>query len=132
MEPIVSPWFIYFLGMVDSIKECFAGIAITAVVVLVSVGFAWLISDGDFEDKTYVKMKKWAKRLIACLCVFLLLGIITPSKNTVIAMYVADNITPNNVEKALEVGVDFKNEIKKDIIELIEGIQKEEKKSITK
>jgi len=35
----------------------------------------------------------------------------------------------NNVEKALEVGKDFKEEIKKDIFELIEAIQKDENKS---
>ena len=124
MEPIVSPWFIYFLGIIDGIKEGFVGMAIIAGVALIMIGFAWLVFDNDFEDETYVKMKKWAKRLIIYLCIFLLLGVVTPSKNTVIAMYVADNITPNNVEKALDVGKDFKEEIKKDIFELIEAIQK--------
>jgi hypothetical protein len=39
-------------------------------------------------------------------------------------MYVAHHITPNNVTTALEAGRDFKEEIKKDIIDLIEGINK--------
>jgi len=39
-------------------------------------------------------------------------------------MYVADNITSNNVGKALEVGKEFKDEIKKDILDLIEGVNK--------
>ena len=131
MEPIISPWFIYFLGVVSGIRELAIGVAIVGG--MASLGFVGAYIGNLVEKGKDYKWTKWcaryAKRIIPIFAFFIAILIFMPSKNTLIAMYVADNITPNNVEKALEVGKDFKEEIKKDIFELIEAIQKDENKS---
>ena len=55
--------------------------------------------------------------------VFLVLSIVTPSKNTLIGMIVVQNITENNIKKAVVTGRDLKDEIKKDIIDILQGLE---------
>ena len=133
MEPIVSPWFIYFLSLVDSIICLLVTTAILSAIALLIYYIGFGMTAGSYSQN---ERERWvngwkgkAKLLWILIVVCVPLSVFIPSKNTLIAMYVADNITPNNVEKALEVGKDFKEEIKKDIFELIEAIQKDENKS---
>lgn len=131
MEPIVSPWFIYFLGIAETIRGFFIGFTAAAWIAFVICIIGWVVckhDSGGYADNFKI-WKKWLPKTIILTLFFSVITMCFPSKNTMITMYVADNITPNNVEKALEVGADFKNEIKKDIIELIEAIQKGEDES---
>ena len=125
MEPIISPWFIYLLGIIDATKAVFWTFGILGMIALMVLLVIHIVEKAMDEMSDEGK-KGILTGLRASLVMSLLLlpAIFVPSKNTIIAMYVADNITPNNVEKALEVGQDFKNEIKKDIIDLIDGINK--------
>ena len=59
----------------------------------------------------------------------IILSIFLPTRNTLIAMIVAQNITSNNVSKALQVGKDFKGELKKDVIDIINSIQSDKSKN---
>jgi len=133
MEPIVSPWFIYLLSLVNTLIVIYAVTATCCFAALLVYYIALACMQGEYDkserERWLIGWKK-AKRYVWILFVISLVSsMLIPSKNTIIAMYVADNITPNNVEKALDVGKDFKEEIKKDIFELIEAIQKDETKS---
>ena len=133
MEPIVSPWFIYLLSLVNTLIVIYAVTATCCFAALLVYYITLACMQGEYDkserERWLIGWKK-AKRYVWILFVISLVSsMLIPSKNTIIAMYVADNITPNNVEKALDVGKDFKEEIKKDIFELIEAIQKDETKS---
>ena len=129
MEPIVSPWFIYLLSVADGLIVFFS---IGLFIGLASlVGFhIWYNCEFDYS---WVKDEKKAVgkrilRMVRRICIpfsiiSLLIVLFLPGRNTIIGMYVADHITPNNVKKALVVGKDFKEEVKKDILDLIEAIQ---------
>lgn len=127
MEPIVSPWFIYFLPVVQSIK----GI-VTCSSVVFFIASAWyligrLVTRHDNKDDEW--KQAWGKAgpgAVILFITFSLLSITIPSKDTLIAIFVAKNLTYNRIEGAIEKSKLFKDEIKKDIIGLIEAVQKEQ------
>ena len=131
MEPIINPWFFYFLH----IAEMFQGVSIGLFVIFSCAVFGagiWFFIKKDM-DEFYDKEKEYkaSRRIIKLAVVDIILiifMIFIPSRKTLISMYVAKHITTDNVQKALTVGKDFKEEIKKDIFELINGITKEKEK----
>lgn len=95
MEPIISPWLIYALPLVN----VFIGIMMT----LALLTFAMLVStytDNAFraDRGTILTKTLWAVFIISGL-----LAILTPSKNTIIAMYIANHVTPDNLSNAQEI-----------------------------
>jgi ABC-type sulfate transport system permease component len=124
MEPIISPWLIYLLGFIENLIITFTGgVIILGLGLIILVFFKVLGTMDDDEDLLNVVNKfRWAKWLFG---IFLFLAIITPSRNTIIGMMVAQQITPKNIESAIKTGKDFKNEIKKDVIDIIQSVTKE-------
>lgn len=95
MEPIISPWLIYALPLVN----VFIGIMKT----LALLTFAMLViayTDNAFraDRGTILTKTLWAVFIISGL-----LAILTPSKNTIIAMYIANHVTPDNLSNAQEI-----------------------------
>ena len=131
-EPIISPWFFYFLGIIDGIKATAITVSlITGLFLLVSVIGVMVIKmahefDEDDEKKLVPIWKKVLRGSLIPFVIFTLLAMFVPTKNTLIWMVVAKNVTYQNVEKAIEAGADFKNELKKDMIEIIETIKGEQ------
>lgn len=125
MQPIINPWFIYLLGVIDSAIEFFAIIAVSAGFAFIGFLIGYLICkhSDDFDEEYAPIWKKLWKRTLPIFVIFALLGIFLPNRNTLIGMFVAKNITYDNVEKALKAGKDFKEELKKDVFELIKAIQ---------
>ena len=95
MEPIISPWLIYALSLVDPLIMTLAVIAMLAITVLIIV-----YTDVDFIDQrsSVVVKATWAVFIISTL-----LAIFIPSKNTLIAMYIANHVTPDNISNAQEL-----------------------------
>lgn len=127
MEPIISPWLIYLLGVMDGLKE-----TLTIISIVIGIGFVfWLIiyiifiMDGNKDELERVKRFSFCPYVFA---VLLIITILLPSKNTLIGMIIAQQITPNNVSSAIKTGKDFKNELKKDVIDIIELATKEKSK----
>jgi len=85
---------------------------------------------GNDEYEELESSKKLAKISTPLFILFLTLAIFIPSRNTLIGMYVTKHITTNNIKKGLEIGKVAKEEIKKDVIDLINAITN--KKEINK
>jgi len=120
MENIVSPWLIYMLFKIDT----FATFLTTAIPIFAVIAtFLWLpISDEGWETKE--RYMKFYKKFVP-VCIFLfVLGGLTPSKNALIAMYVANEVTYDRAEKVIDVTKDVKNSLKKDIIDIIQEVTK--------
>jgi hypothetical protein len=128
MEHIISPWFIYLLHLVGGLVGGFTVIAIFIGIALFVCGIYFMeeLIDLNSDDKERLSFKRWVRRLITAGIISLLLAIFIPSKTTLIGMFVANKVTYNNVEKAIEAGKNVKEELKKDIIDIIEAIQKED------
>jgi len=125
MEPIVSPWFIYLLGLLGPITAVSALLGITSFVILLIFTFFKYIDDVKDEDNFLSKTSKRLFLIIGVICIMFSLFI--PNKNTLISMYVAKNITYENIEKITKKGEDIKGMLKKDIMDMIREIKKEEK-----
>jgi hypothetical protein len=130
MEPIISPWFIYFLSIADGLLLVFfVGAAIFGVVAVVTTILAvnWRI-EYDEEDEDYLKAKATLKWSLKFLIPLVVLSILMPSKNTIIGIYVAKNITHDSAEKILDAGKSIKEELKSDVMDLINALQNDDKK----
>lgn len=96
MKPIISPWLIYALSLVDPLIITLAVVTMLAITALIIV-----YTDND------VYYKRSSKGVKATWVVFIiistLLAIFIPSKNTLIAMYIANHVTPDNLSNAQEL-----------------------------
>lgn len=95
MEPIISPWLVYALSLVNPLILILAVVAILAVTAL-----AIVYTDYDFYDE---RGSNKVKAIWAVFIISTLLAIFIPSKNTLIAMYIANHITPDNLSNAQEI-----------------------------
>ena len=127
MEPIVSPWFVYLLGVVDGIGFVAAALAFTGLLASIGLTVA-VVGMRCEEDEEVAKIEPLRKGVIVLTVFFSLLAIFVPSRNTLIAMYVAKNITPDNVATAVETGKAVKDELKRDVLDLIEALKADEAK----
>jgi len=126
MEPIVSPWLIYLLGIVNGVKDFLAFFAFLFGVLwfVTIVGTAVSTFSEDFKEYCHA----WRRAFLVASIVFLFIvipAIFVPNRATLLGMIIAKNITHDNVEKIVDSGYLAKEEIKRDIIEIIETIQKE-------
>ena len=95
MEPIISPWIIYALPLVDALIAVLSVISMLAMTTLII-----LYIDDDFREVMGIKIVKavWVVFIISTL-----LAIFIPNKETLIAMYVAKQVTPDNISHAQEI-----------------------------
>lgn len=135
MEPIISPWFIYFLGVVDALLIIAQVIAFMFGLATVGFGIASYAARVDNSDMFYGDKEERASKtkqlikayhLIAGFFIFSLCVIIfVPSSDTMIKMYVANHLTMNNVNKAIDAGKNVKDILKQDMIDIIREINKQ-------
>jgi hypothetical protein len=84
MEPIISPWTIFALSHIETIRALIYILAIIGVAIL-----------GTF----FKDMTKAPKIAISTITVVLLLvAILLPNKEVLIAMYIANHATPENIQ----------------------------------
>lgn len=143
MEPIISPWFIYFLSFVNVFQILmftFSGMAggffLVSLIGYLVCKFSTSTSSYDSDEEKENKLRKlvpdWTKtlkRAAIFTAIFSFLVLITPSRNTVIAMYVTKFVTVDNISKAIEAGGNFKDAVKQDIIEIVEAMKGERAQS---
>ena len=95
MEPVISPWIIYALPLVDTLIAVLSVVSMFAMAVLIVIYI-----DNIFHEATGTTIVKviWAVFIISTL-----LAIFIPNKETIIAMYVANQVTPDNLNHAQEI-----------------------------
>lgn len=125
MDQIISPWFIYLLGIIDIVEVIviFGGSILMATFIGFGIGELYCETERGKDDDGYKSCRRIRKKALLPALIFLLLAAFIPSKKTMIGMYVADFATYDRVSEAVDVSVDLKNELKKDIFELIDKLQ---------
>lgn len=113
MEPIVNPWLIYFVSIIENLHSFFEAVTfiVMATDIIIIIG-AFIESDDAiavFYNRKEKKIKPFIKLLIALSIICPLLIVFIPSKETIIAMYIANMVTPDNLNLANEI---FKSNLK--------------------
>lgn len=90
MEPIINPWVIYILPLVNVFIHVMTAIALLTFALLLIT-----YTDNAFRAERGTKV---TKIIGAVFIISTLLAILTPSKNTLIAMYIANHATPENIQ----------------------------------
>jgi predicted PurR-regulated permease PerM len=113
MNPIISPLTIYLINLMDPLHAVFIGSCIVFLILGILNGIDYL----DNKDSSTEKYQKQAQkalgrtRRMAVICVLcMLMAVFAPSKNTIIEMIVAQNITVNNLnagEEKLKEAIDY-------------------------
>ena len=121
MEPIVNPWLIYLVSIVEHLRNFFNAIIFVVCVLDILIVMGTFIESDNaiavFYNREEKKIKPFIKLLIALTIICPLLVIFIPSKETIIAMYIANMVTPDNLNFANEV---FKSNLK-DYMDIISG-----------
>lgn len=113
--PIISPWFFYFINILEELNTAlwiFASFGLVVGGVTLLLLTANLINEEDFMSF------KTAKKIFIAGLIFMFLAIIIPSQQTCIQMLIADNITYEKLEAA---GDTIEN-IYQDILDLTETL----------
>ena len=109
MEPIISPWVFYLVGVLDSLHV----LGIVASIGLCICGILWLAMDDDFTEK---RNKERLKQLACVFSIFVtIVFVFVPTKETMYQMIVAHYATPNNMEYMKDNTVKFIQDVAKAI-----------------
>lgn len=130
MDPIVGPWLIYLISVINSIR-IFAFIlglvfSIPLLIYFVSDFFNYINEDilFPYQLDEYEELKKNSKQIkkyfILCLT-FILVGLLIPSKETLITMLIANVITPDNINMSNEL---IKHNVQDYVNIIVDGINK--------
>ena len=122
MKPIISPWIIYFAELADSINMAFLFVAFIAFIIM---AFAFIPYMDDKKDET---LKQCLKKSFIWFCISVAIVVITPSKDTVYAMLVLDNVTSDNIQSIGKTGKDVVDYITDQIDKVVNKDDKEENK----
>ena len=131
MDPIISPWLIYLISVINSIR-IFAFIlglsfSIPLLIYFVSDFFNYINEDilfpyqlDQYEELKKRNSKQIKKYFILCLT-FILVGLLIPSKETLITMLIANVITLDNINMSNEL---IKHNVQDYVNIIVDGINK--------
>lgn len=101
MEPIISPWILYWINVLGNLKD-FAGVGVI-LVIIGGIGLGFLVTsfmDQVLEwdgDKIIKFVKKWAVGVGILLIITTLLDLFIPNQETLYSMLALNYITPDNI-----------------------------------
>jgi hypothetical protein len=90
------------------------------------VGLTIVLFNIGMDDKLTKKGYIIGGFSVVLTTVFFFLSIFIPSRNTMIQMFIAKNITYDRVEKIAEESMDIKESIKQDVIDIIQAVKEGE------
>jgi len=114
-HPIINPWFIYLLGvwnnLIYTIKFC--------------LGFCLILMIADYVKSTILRKEyKLNKGFIAVVICLTILLTFLPSRNTLIGIYAAKNITIEQVIKTYHVTKSVGKDLREYTINFIKDVVK--------
>lgn len=112
MKPIINPWIMYVIELVNNIHNIFTSVIILLLITIIVVaifGFVKFVEDYDNFDEFLEECHttvKWFKKVCVSLIIAGIVMIFIPSEKTLYSMVVLENVTPNNIEIAGNTGKD--------------------------
>lgn len=116
MEPIISPWFFYFIDVAQALDNLFFVLLICSSFISLMCGVAWcsLTIDPDFYNAYGKEKERWFRRTkisVACTIGFGLITAAIPSSETLYKMLVASMVTPDNIQIVQDNAVKFISDV---------------------
>ena len=122
MNPIISPWLIYFAELADSINTTFLFVVWIAFIIM---AFAFIPYMDNKKDET---LKQCLKKSFIWFCISIAIVVITPSKDTVYTMVVLDNVTTDSIQAIGKTGKDVVDYITDQIDKIVNDRDEKENK----
>ena len=131
-DPIISPWFIYLITRIDSIK-CFLSLfPLMFLFSVIIIAFMKMIV-GEFED--YVEgreraacyFRKVIKVGVITIPLTIILNLFIPSTKVLATMYVADKLTVSNIQMVGETADKVVDKAVEKVIKVIEATKEGKK-----
>lgn len=122
MNPIISPWLIYFAELADSINTTFLFFVWIAFIIM---AFAFIPYMDNKKDET---LKQCLKKSFIWFCISIAIVVITPSKDTVYTMVVLDNVTTDSIQAIGKTGKDVVDYITDQIDKIVNDKDEKENK----
>lgn len=123
-EPIIDPWLIYAIGQADGIVSVLRGLGIFGVGFLLVAGV--LCTPLKVKEGIPLRYTLLPALLVSFVLLFAgFLGTLIPNSKTITAVIISQHVTPANLEKGVELTDALKDEIKRDIIEIINATEEE-------
>lgn len=122
MNPIISPWLIYFAELADSINTTFLFVVWIAFIIM---AFAFI---PYMDNKKYETLKQCFKKSFIWFCISIAIVVITPSKDTVYTMVVLDNVTTDSIQAIGKTGKDVVDYITDQIDKIVNDDDEKENK----
>ena len=130
MKPIISPWIIYLIDLVNKFQGIINAALCVLGFVIVGLGIMWFLfsMECDQDDSIIVTCKKYLKKLIIWFVVSVLLFAVFPSKDTMYVMLTLDNVTTNNIQTIGKTGKDVVDYITNQIDKIVNDKDEKENK----
>lgn len=125
-EPIISPWFIYWITRIDNIK-CFLELFPLLFMVIVILIATLKVFIGEFGDYGEGKenLRKYVKKVlkvgIITIPLAVMLNLFIPSTKVLATMYVADKLTVSNIQMVGETADKVVDKAVEKVIKVIEA-----------
>ena len=123
--PVINPMLFYLVGACGNVLT----VSVIGLILFGTAAFLagiWLIFMDKNCDNEYKEYKRLFKISLIFTIIFVVLSSVVPSSKTVTKMIIAKNVTYERLEKIPEVTNDIRGAIKKDVIDIINAINKKE------
>lgn len=119
MKPIISPWLIYFLSVLDAINSIgvivfwlgLLGIPLTFI-------FGAALECWKSAEHAFKALKPYA----IAFAIFVVVSLFIPSKTTVYQMIVAKELTPNNISTVTQAAGDTAEDVADYVVDIISRV----------
>ena len=126
MNPIIDPFYVYLIGTLPQISDNIQGIF---VVLLITSAISFGITSmnlHDVKEDSCISTRKFRMKSIIAFFSSLFVIFITsfiPTKETMIEMSIASQVTPKNIEIATKAGKDVTLFLKEQMIDVIKEVK---------
>lgn len=129
MKPIISPWVIYLIDLINKFQVIINIALIVLGFVIIGLGIVWILFLMDWEDDSIIiTCKKYLKKSIIWFVVSGLLFAVVPSKDTMYTMLVLENVTTDNIQAVGKTGKDVVDYIINQIDKIVNEDNEKENK----
>ena len=122
MEPIISPWVLYWVSVMCNINDLVAIInwlSIMSIILVVAVHLVDYMNYMNGDERVIIpNWTKYIKISLIVTCVSGLLYIFIPDKQTMISMIVVSYITPDNINITADYVVELVQRISEAVNEV--------------
>ena len=131
-DPIISPWFIYWITRIDSIKCFLATFPLLFLAFVLLIGLFKMFT-GEFDD--YGSGKENARKFVnkvlkvgmITIPLAIVLNLFIPDTRTLATMYVADKLTVSNIQMVGETADKVVDKAVDKIVRIIKATKEGEK-----